>query len=119
MKRSWDISQKPDFGAKISLFWPPAEGGEFFQKFRLCHFWVFMTPNLHGKFQKKVMSSFWANKRYGRMDGRTDGRTEAISMDPFRVNPGVQKSTVMKRFWDILKNIAFDTYIELKREPGN
>ena len=78
MKGFWDILNNVNFWAKNGPFWHPAKGVEFFRKIQLRHFWVFMTPKLHAKFQKKVMNSFW---EVAVTNGQTD-RTEIIG--PFR-----------------------------------
>ena len=98
MKRFWDILNNVDFWAKNGSFWHPAKEAEFFRKFRLRHFWVFMTPKLHAKFQKKVMNSFWEIAvTNGRTDIWTNEQTnEQIGLklsDP-SAKAGVQKSRI-------------------------
>ena len=49
---------------------------DFFQKIWLCHTQLYMAPQHHAKFKKKLMSqsreNLWTNKR---TDGRTNGQT--------------------------------------------
>ena len=64
---------------------------DFFQKIWLCHTQLYMAPQHHAKFKKKLMSqsqeNLWTDKR---TDGRTDGQT--LFHRPFQPRLGVQKN---------------------------
>ena len=94
MKRSWDISQKPDIWMPFLTFRSRFHGNKnFFQKSGRVTFLTIMTAN---NYMQKFRKIWWAEspgkcveRTEGRMDRRTDKR---LFLRTLRLKPGVQIS---------------------------
>ena len=90
-KKTQKTAKKPNFCQLIPL---NTQIKIFFSKFRPCHFFYFIDPQLHAKFLKNLMSSL---PRYLKTDRPTDVLTKKGDYyGPHRVNPGTKINRVFQ-----------------------